>query len=69
MGKNIWKNYFGYDVSARPPVRILRVVESRNDFLPSPLKSFVPYCFKRSQKALEIISNQNLSTEQTFGGF
>ena len=31
----------------RTSVRILRVEVSRNEFLPSPLESFVPYCFKR----------------------
>ena len=37
--------------SVRPYVRpwTLRVEISRNEFLPSPLESFVPYCFKSCQ--------------------
>ena len=54
MGNKIWETIyprkFGYDVTVRPSVhttvRTFRVVASRNEFLPSPLESFVPYCFK-----------------------
>ena len=37
---------FDYDVTVRPSVRTFRVGVSRNEFLPSPLESFVHYCFK-----------------------
>ena len=49
--KKIWQTIhprkFGYDVTVRTSVRTLWVEVSRNEFLPSPLESFVPYCFKR----------------------
>ena len=44
---SILKRKFGYEVTVRPSVRTLRVGVSRNEFLPSPLASFFPYCFKR----------------------
>ena len=47
-------------------VRTLRVKISTNEFLPSPLESFVSYCCERLWKWL---TNQSLSTEQIFGGF
>ena len=50
-------------VRHRTSVWTFRVGISRNEFLPSPLESFVPLF----QKALEIIENQNLSTDQMFG--
>ena len=56
---------FGYNVSVRPSVRTLRVVESENEFLPSPIE----FCRLLFQKALEVIANQNLSTEQILGVF
>ena len=37
---------FGYDVTVRTTVRTFRVGVGRDEFLPSPLESFVPYCFK-----------------------
>ena len=37
---------FGYDVTVPTSVRTFRVELSRNESLPSPLESFVPYCFK-----------------------
>ena len=70
MGNKIWWTIHPrkilYDVTVRPSVRTFRVWVSRNEFLPSPLESVVPYCFKSLKKWS---TNQNLSTDQMFGGF
>ena len=65
----------------RTSVRILRLEVSRNEFLPSPLDSFVPLLFQKALQMIDksesiywanvwwILGTDNLTFEEIMGGF